>query len=52
MVGTVGEVSSELPHRGYWCSGSQESKSQPEEVRASIVAEKWVMTMEPRDAGK
>ncbi len=30
----------------------EEPKSQPEEVRASVVAMKWVTTMEPRDAGK
>jgi hypothetical protein len=29
-----------------------EPKSQPEEVRASVVARKRVTTVEPRDAGK
>jgi len=48
----VGEISRELPHRRHWCSGSQGSKSQPEEVRAPVVAKKWVTTMEPGDAGK
>ena len=51
-VRNVGQISSELPHRRYWSSSSQEPKSQPEEVRAPVVARKWVMTMEPRGAGK
>ena len=48
----VGEISRELPHRRRWCSCSQEPKSQPEEVRAPVVAMKWVTTMEPGGAGK
>lgn len=48
----VGEISSELPHRRHWCSRSQGPKSQSEEVRAPVVAKKWVTTMEPRGAGK
>jgi len=48
----VGEISRELPHRRRWCSCSQEPKSQPEEVRAPVVAKKWVTTMERGGAGK
>jgi hypothetical protein len=48
----VGEISRELPPRRYWCSCSQGPKSQPEEVRAPVVATKWVTTMERGGAGK
>jgi hypothetical protein len=52
-AGNVGEISSELPHRERTgVHAPQEPKSQPEEVRASIVAMKRVTTVEPRDAGK
>ena len=52
-AGNVGEISSELPHRGrtVFMPGNG-PKSRPEEVRASVVAAKRVTTVERRDAGK
>jgi hypothetical protein len=53
MAGSDDEISSELPHREkVWRSCSQEPKSPPEEVRASVVAKKRVTTVERRDVGK
>ena len=48
----VGEISSELPHRRHWCSARKGRTANSEEVRAPVVATKWVTTMEPRGAGK
>jgi hypothetical protein len=51
MAGSVGEISSEPPP-GSNGVHAEEPKSRPEEVRASVVAEKRVTSVEPRDAGK
>ena len=51
MAGSVGEISSELAQGSNGVSGHG-PKSRPGEVRASVVAKKRVMTVEPRDAGK
>ena len=53
MVGSVAEISSELPPRlGTERRLVTSRKNRPAEVRASVVAMKRVMTVEPRDAGK
>jgi hypothetical protein len=52
MTGRVDEVSSELPSRVRAEFMPSRPKSRPAEVRASAVAWKRVMTVEPRDAGK
>ena len=51
MAGSVGEISSEPP-LGSNGVHALVPKSRPEEVRASVVAEKRVMTVEQRDVGK
>jgi hypothetical protein len=52
MAGNGVEISSELPSRVRTVFMPARPKSRPVEVRASVVAEKRVTTVEPRDAGK
>jgi hypothetical protein len=46
------EISSELPNRVRTVFMPARPKSRPEEVRASVVAMKRLIPVEPRDAGK
>ena len=52
MMGSVDEASSELPSRVRTVFMPARPKSRPVEVRASVVALKRLITVEPRDAGK
>jgi hypothetical protein len=52
MVGNGVGISSELPSRVRTVFMLARPKSRPAEVRASVVAKKRVMTVEPRDVGK
>jgi hypothetical protein len=52
MAGNGVGISSELPSRVRTVFMPTRPKSRPAEVRAFVVAEKRLITVEPRDAGK
>ena len=52
MAGSVSEINRETCREQNGVHGLKGPKSRPAGVRASVVAMKRVMSVEPRDAGK